>query len=132
MFLCAGLDGSRCMETFVANERRTEKQSLPPRHIYHFFSSHSPLFQLCERVCFHYVIMCSRVLVTLVYHSVIISIRAFFPFICHLLILFSIWITLRSLCSHFSHFSVNFSFIVLLNTSALWGKPPRSFIIAIL
>jgi hypothetical protein len=55
---------------------------------------------------------------------VIISIRALFPFTRHLPILFSIWITLRSVCSHFP---VALSFIVLLNTSALWVKPPSSF-----
>ncbi len=58
------------------------------------------------------------------YHSVIISIRALSPFTCHLPNLFSIWITLTSVCSHFP---VALSFIVLLNTSALWVKPPKSF-----
>jgi hypothetical protein len=64
--------------------------------------------------------------VTLVYHSVMMS--EWFPYvliICHSSILLSMWITLRSVCSHFY---VAFSFIVLLNTSALWVKPPSSFL----
>ena len=47
-----------------------------------------------------------------------------FPFTRHLPILFSIRITLRSVCSYFP---VALSFIVLLNSSASWVKPPSSF-----
>ena len=90
-------------------------------------SSHSPLLPVLWLSMFFSTLSCgpcSCVLVTLVYHSVIIFIRALFPFTRHLPILFSIWITLRSVCSHFP---VALSFIVLLNTSALWVKPPSSF-----
>ena len=63
--------------------------------------------------------------VTLVYHSVIISIRALSPFIFQSSILFSMWITLRSICSHFY---IAFSFVVLLNKSAFWVKLHSSFL----
>ena len=81
--------------------------------------SHSPLFQVLWQSMFFSTLSCGSCS-----HSVIISIHALSPFTCHLPILFSMWITLRSVCSHFP---VALSFIFLLNTSALWVKPPSSF-----
>ena len=57
MCLCARPDGSRCMETFVANERQTERQSSALRQTNHFFPLTLLFSQLCDKVCFLYVIM---------------------------------------------------------------------------